>query len=262
MTDLAILSSRNSARWAAAKITRATQFAPVAKRLTAPAAKSRYLTIAGRTGVPWFVIAVIHEREASQRFDRQLGQGDPLNKRSTHVPVGLGPFTGPMAFEDAAVDALTKCAPYASGWKDWTAGGALTLLEQYNGLGYANKGLPSPYVWAGTDQYTKGKYVADGVFDPDAVDKQLGCAGLILAMKALDPSIAFGPVNKPPPDIEPPVPSSQPKTVARNTTTAGTVVAGSILAAAKADSIGIAVAIVLSAIVIAVAVHLLWPKKD
>jgi hypothetical protein len=35
-------------------------------------------------------------------------------------------------------------------------GGALTLLEQYNGLGYANRGLPSPYIWSGTDRYLKG----------------------------------------------------------------------------------------------------------
>jgi hypothetical protein len=35
----------------------------------------------------------------------------------------------------------------------------------------------------------RGKYVADGVFDPNVVDKQLGCAGLIMAMRALDASI-------------------------------------------------------------------------
>ena len=48
------------------------------------------------------------------------------------------------------------------------------FAERYNGLGYRNKGLPSPYVWAGTDKYTSGKYVADGVFDPNYVDQQLG----------------------------------------------------------------------------------------
>ena len=31
-----------------------------------------------------------------------------------------------------------------------------------------------------------GKYVADSVFSATAVDKQLGCAGLIMAMAALD----------------------------------------------------------------------------
>jgi lysozyme family protein len=67
----------------------------------------------------------------------------------------------------------------------------LTLLERYNGLGYAIRGVPSPYVWSGTDQYKSGKYIADHVYDPNAVDKQLGCAGLLLAMIALDSTISI-----------------------------------------------------------------------
>lgn len=30
----------------------------------------------------------------------------------------------------------------------------LAKLEQYNGLGYAARGRPSPYIWSGTDQYS------------------------------------------------------------------------------------------------------------
>lgn len=199
MVDLAALTKRNAARWAVAKLTRGPEFGPVAKRLVA--AKARYRTVEARTGVPWFVIAVIHQRESSQDFSRSLAQGDPWNKVSTHVPRGRGPFPN---WEAAAVDALVDCHPHASRWKDWSAGGTLTLLETYNGLGYANKGLPSPYVWSGTDQYVKGKYVRDGFFDPSAVDRQLGCAGLILAMQKLDPSITLGGQRaKPPPDIDP-----------------------------------------------------------
>ena len=65
------------------------------------------------------------------------------------------------------------------------------MLEQYNGLGYAARGLPSPYLWAGTDQYRAGKYVRDGVYDFHAVDSQAGCAGLLLALRALDPTVGF-----------------------------------------------------------------------
>lgn len=65
------------------------------------------------------------------------------------------------------------------------------MLEQYNGLGYASRGRASPYIWSGTDQYVSGKYVRDGVYDPSAVDQQLGCAGLLMAMMALDPTITF-----------------------------------------------------------------------
>ena len=181
MTDLAVLSARNAERWRAAKITRGPEFQQVATRLLS--GRKIYEAISSKTGVPWRVIAVIHEREAGKdlTFSKNIAQGDPWNRKSTHVPAGRGPFN---SFEEAAYDALVRCAPYAASNKDWSIGGTLTLLERYNGLGYANKGLPSPYVWSGTNQYEKGKYIADGVFDPNAVDQQLGCAGLLLAMGA------------------------------------------------------------------------------
>jgi len=186
MTDLAALKAANEKRWAQARLTRSSQFNPVAARLVA--AKARYKAVEAKTGVPWFFIAVCHERESSQNWGGSLAQGDHWNRVSTHVPAGRGPFS---SWEEAAVDALVNCAPRAALNKDWSAGGTLTMLEQYNGLGYAARGTPSPYVWAGTDQYRSGKYVRDGVFDPDAVDQQLGCAGLLFLMMAKDPSITF-----------------------------------------------------------------------
>jgi hypothetical protein len=86
---------------------------------------------------------------------------------------------------------LVNCSPFAARNKDWSIGGTLTMLERYNGLGYAGRGRPSPYIWSGTDQYVSGKYVREGVYAPDAVDSQLGCGGLLIAMMALDPTISF-----------------------------------------------------------------------
>jgi lysozyme family protein len=192
MIDLNTLKAGNARRWLSVRITRDAT-AP-ARRLLA--ARPRYQAVAAKTGVPWFAIAVIHEREALQRWDTQLGQGDPLHSVSVHVPAGRGPFA---TWEEGAYDALVNCAPHAARWSDWSIGGLLILLEQYNGLGYAAKGRPSLYVWAGTDQYVSGKYVRDGVFDPAVVDRQLGCAGLLLAMMARDPSIEFGAAASPPP---------------------------------------------------------------
>jgi lysozyme family protein len=186
MTDIEALKAENLKRWNAAKLTR--NFDAVAKRLVAPAAKAEYQAVQDRTSVPWAVIAVIHEREASQDWSRSIAQGDPFDRPSVHVPAGRGPF---KSWREAAYDALVSCSPYAAHNKDWSIGGALTLLEEYNGLGYAGRGLPSPYIWSGTDQYTKGKYVRDGVFDPEAVDQQTGCAGLLKAMMALDLSISL-----------------------------------------------------------------------
>lgn len=188
MTDIAALKAANARRWANAKITRQGTFNAVAKHLADPNAKARYQTVSAKTGVPWFFIAVAHERECSQSWSGSLAQGDPWNRVSIHVPAGRGPF---RSWEEAAIDALTNCAPHAANNKDWSSGGTLTMLEQYNGLGYAARGRPSPYVWSGTDQYVSGKYVRDGVYDPNAVDSQLGCAGLLMAMMAIDPTITF-----------------------------------------------------------------------
>lgn len=202
MTDLAMLKKANAERWAEARLTRMTEFAAVAKRLVAIAAKARYQAVAARTGVPWFFIAVVHQRESSQNWTASLAQGDPFDRVSVHVPKGRGPFG---SWEDAAVDALSNCAPYAARNTDWSAGGLLTMLEQYNGLGYAAKGLPSPYVWSGTDQYASGKYVADHVYDPTAVDKQLGCAGLLMAMRTVDASVLPGTASA---GVKPPDPAA------------------------------------------------------
>ncbi len=186
MADLAALTVLNTKRWAQAKIlpARAAEFkAPAQKAVDN---RARYETIETRTGVSWLFVAVSHYRESSQNFSKSLAQGDPWNKVSTHVPVGRGPFA---SFEDAAVDALVNCAPFAARNSDWSIGSMLTLLERYNGLSYANANRPSPYIWSGTDQYSIGKVVVDhGPIEP-IVDKQLGCAGLILTMMALDSTI-------------------------------------------------------------------------
>jgi lysozyme family protein len=205
MTDLVALRAANATRWTNAKLTR--NFSSVASHLVAPNAKGRYQTVEAKTGVPWFVIAVIHERESSQDWTGSLAQGDPWNRVSVHVPAGRGPF---KSWEEAAIDALVNCAPFAARNKDWSIGGLLTMLERYNGLGYASRGLPSPYIWSGTDQYKSGKYIRDGVYDPNAVDRQLGCAGLLISMAAIDRTIGFDgkrspmvvlPPAAPPPDV-------------------------------------------------------------
>lgn len=129
---------------------------------------------------------------------RIIGTG----KKTTLVPKGRGPFS---SWEEAAVDALMNCHPYAGKNKDWSIAGTLDILERYNGLGYRNKGLPSPYLWAGTDQYVKGKYVADGKYDPNHVDQQLGVAPILMKIREgkaspsapVKPAPAPAPVQKP-----------------------------------------------------------------
>lgn len=146
--------------------------------------KSRYQHVAELTNVPWWMIAVIHSLESNCNFSAHLHNGDPLYARTTRVPRGR-PVAGspPFTWEESAVDALV----YESD-KICTdsLGDILDSLEKYNGLGYRNgagRGTTpprtSPYLWSYTDQYVKGKYVADGRFDPDTVSQQAGAVALI-----------------------------------------------------------------------------------
>lgn len=192
--DIGALTVRNAARWRGMTINSATLAEATSTARTLMTGQARFQTVSTLTHVPWPVIAVASSREygflnGKLRWDRSLAQGDPWNHASIHVPKGRGPFE---TWEAAAYDALVNCAPYAARWKDWSIGGTLTLLEEYNGLGYAMRGLPSPYIFAGSNQYTRGKYEADEVFNPFAVDTQLGCAIVLKEMFTLDGSIAVG----------------------------------------------------------------------
>jgi lysozyme family protein len=181
MTNIVALKAVNAHRWATMhmRADRVPAFHATGARLCAPDAKARYQGVTDRLieakfqPVPWWFVAVVSEREygGPPRWDRQLGQGDHLDRVSTHDPKDRGPFLahpgdvtpGHDAWTRCCLDALIECGPYAAKWTDWTAGGVLTLWEEYNGLGYAARGVPSAYVWSGTDQYESGKYVADHV---------------------------------------------------------------------------------------------------
>jgi lysozyme family protein len=202
MTNIPFLISANQKRWGICEITPKShaEVNNTARRLVAPYAKDQYVAIEAATKVPWWAIAVIHEREAGQAWWANIAQGDHWNRVSTHVPRGRGPF---KSFFDAAVDALMVCPPHAGKWQDWTAGGALTILELYNGSGYEDfHHEASPYIWGATNQQEWGKYVSDGAYDAHAWDTQLGCAAMIKGMMELDTSIKFADAPAPAPPVD------------------------------------------------------------
>jgi hypothetical protein len=62
----------------------------------------------------------------------------------------------------------------------------------YNGTGYEDfHHEASPYDWGATDREQGGKYTSDGKFDSNAWDTQVGCAAMLMAMMAIDPTITF-----------------------------------------------------------------------
>jgi len=141
--------------------------------------RSRYEAVAAKLPtIPWWAIGVLHSMECGLSFKQHLHNGDPLSARTVQVPKGR-PVTGkpPFTWEVSAVDALVY--DKLDKVTDWSPGNALVAFENYNGTGYRRRGVPSPYLWSFTDQYSKGKYVADGRYDPAAVSKQVGCAALM-----------------------------------------------------------------------------------
>jgi len=166
--------------------------------------KHRYAQVAGACGVPWHVVAVVHNMESSQRFDRHLHNGDPLTARTVQVPRGR-PVDGepPFSWELSAVDALSLHGLDAD--TDWTMAGTLYELERYNGWGYRvhHPEVLSPYLWAASMHYVSGKYVADGRWSATAVSSQVGAA-VILRRLAERGAIEFA--DQPTPGLtEPPL---------------------------------------------------------
>ncbi len=151
--------------------------------------KERYEGVAETldNGIPWWFIGITHFMEAGHKypkqFDYHLHCGDPLTARTFHVPSGrpiADPKAGkgkPYTWEESALDAL-KYMKYDK-VTDWSIENCLILFEKFNGLGYKKKGVPNPYLWSVTTEYIKGKYVADGRYDPNAVSKQPGVAAIM-----------------------------------------------------------------------------------
>lgn len=134
--------------------------------------------------IPWQFIGVIHSLESDLDFNTHLHNGDPLTSRTRHVPKGRPLGEPPFTWEESALDALEMKGYHRI--KDWSMAHQCYLLEMYNGFGYQPKKINSPYLWSGTNQYERGKYVSDGVFSSTEVSGQIGCVPLLLELQKMD----------------------------------------------------------------------------
>ena len=155
--------------------------------------KDRYAAVWASTGVLIALLAALNERESGSRFNTYLGNGDPLNAPTVHVPKGRGPFRDWEAGAKDALhlDGLDKVKDLPGGWT-WAR--ACYEAEIYNGMGYRQFGVHSPYLWSGSNIYDNGpggKFDKDGHFVKSLKDKQLGVIPLMAIMVELDPSLAL-----------------------------------------------------------------------
>lgn len=132
-----------------------------------------YKEIAEQTGVPAILIAALHYRESNGNFKKTIANGDdPLLAGKTFV-------------EDAVLvinngDNHHIFMQRIGMTKD--SRNILAMLqyaEYWNGTGYADHDRINPYLYAGTNIYTSGKYIADGEYSSGTVDKQAGVLYLI-----------------------------------------------------------------------------------
>ncbi|PWU01458.1 MAG: hypothetical protein C5B52_07275 [Bacteroidetes bacterium] len=146
--------------------------------------ETRYQNLGNRLGIPWYFIGIIHYMEASLDFNCHLHNGDPLAARTVNVPFGRPADSNPpFTWEVSAADALQLMK--LDKWSDWSIPGILFQFELYNGMGYRRRGINSPYVWSFSNNYSRGKFTSDGIFDPNAVSKQCGAGVLLRRMKEL-----------------------------------------------------------------------------
>ncbi|MEY4269012.1 MAG: hypothetical protein RLZZ58_228 [Pseudomonadota bacterium] len=153
-------------------------------------ARARYEKVSIATDVPWHVIAVIHALESSFNFRAHLHNGDfPLTQRTRQVPAGRpATWLPPSDWESSAKDALRLLGFTRE--TDWSVARTLYRLESYNGFGYRNVGIATPYLWSYSNHYEAGKFVSDGSYNAKARSAQCGTA-IMLKMLADAGDISF-----------------------------------------------------------------------
>lgn len=133
---------------------------------------------------PLDLLFALHYRESSKSFKGVLHNGEKIlgtGRKTILVPKGRGPF---LSWEESAIDALLMKKSIFP--EKWTFESKLEFAEKYNGAGYRKTSEFSPYVFAGTNFHDEtGKYVSDGKYNPNAPEKQLGVAAILLELKGL-----------------------------------------------------------------------------
>lgn len=186
-----ILEPEYERRLAALHITRQHEVeARAVAILRRPEVIANFKPVQEELGIPMLWMICSFERESELDFRTSPAQGDRWDRVSVNVPRGAGPFP---SFTAAAIwsyrhDGIDKnSSPWSWPYMCWA-------WEKFNGFGPRDHGRVTGYDFAGTDQYDPpagdgGKYVADGNWNPGAVDHQLGCVALALALVRHEPEL-------------------------------------------------------------------------
>jgi len=144
--------------------------------------RKAYEQVYEETCAPWYFVAITHGMEGSFDMKAHLHNGDSLKNKTVQVPAGRpDPWNPPSDWVSSAVDAM-KVDKFEEK-ADWDLAKVLYRWEAYNGWrSRLQHGINTPYLWSYSNHYTKGKFVADGVWDGSAVSKQCGAAVMLKAL--------------------------------------------------------------------------------
>ena|SRR3984957_1064585 len=144
--------------------------------------------VTAATGIPKLWWMASFERESSSDYSTNPAQGDPWDRKSTHVPRGMGPYEN---WYSAAIAAYDMSGLNKVGAENWTWEQGCYRGEAFNGFGPRQHGRATGYLWSWSNQYNGGKYIADGIWSSSAVDQQCGMIPLMVEMLRQDPSLAL-----------------------------------------------------------------------
>ena len=152
--------------------------------------KPRYQAVERQTGVPWYVIGLLHMRESNNSFSHWLHNGDTMRHpdgtpaKTVQVPAGRPPNPN-ASWEEGAVDALQGFK--LTQIKDWPVERIAYTAEAFNGWAYTmSYHMPSPYLFGGSSVQQRGKFIRDHVFDPTVWDSQLGVLTTLKTLMGID----------------------------------------------------------------------------
>ncbi|MFZ4808557.1 MAG: hypothetical protein ACOYLQ_14975 [Hyphomicrobiaceae bacterium] len=142
-----------------------------------------YQQLEDQVCVPWYFVGIIHGLECSFNFRAHLHNGDPLRGKTVQVPKNRPtPWNPPSDWVSSAKDSLAY--EKFVDLEDWSLPRMLFRWEAYNGFRSRANGINTPYLWSFSNHYMRGKFVADNVWDANAVSKQCGAAVMLKALLA------------------------------------------------------------------------------
>lgn len=131
--------------------------------------KEKYQDIANQTNLPVMLIAAIHHREYGGDLNYSMTDGSEIGKSNFVADAVKTIKSGQWRDFQNAIG-------MGKGTRNLLA--MLQFAELWNGKGYANAGRVSAYLYAGTNIYTKGKYLNSG-WSPNFEDSQAGVLCLL-----------------------------------------------------------------------------------